>query len=215
MFNFCLNYFFNVTQAYFITVVRVLYDDLFSWLDQHTCIVLALAISLNFMIIISVQLLKHCISNSERHRTRRSGVLWGFSGFFGFFWFEKIVFSDFHGIYRYWRNIESSLERRKFLCYFVESMFLRELVKVPDVLCEMLEWLIYEVKWPILADRFFLTCHFDDRWKKLPHFNARCHLIETSSLLVRTGLRKLSAKDKRVGVAFFSIAVLYAVNSNK
>lgn len=40
-------------------------------------------------------------------------------------------------------------------------MFSRELVKVPDVLDEMLEWLIYEEKSPILADRFLLTCQVD------------------------------------------------------
>ena len=33
----------------------------------------------------SVQLRKHCISKAERHRARRSG-------FFGFIWFENIVF---------------------------------------------------------------------------------------------------------------------------
>jgi len=63
--------------------------------------------------------------------------------------------------YRYGLYVEASLVRRKFLCYFVESMFLRELVKVPDVLDELLEWLIYEVKSPNLADRFLLTCQFD------------------------------------------------------
>ena len=33
----------------------------------------------------SVQLRKHCISKAERHRARRSG-------FFGFVWFENILF---------------------------------------------------------------------------------------------------------------------------
>ena len=36
----------------------------------------------------SMQLRKHCISKAERHRARRSG-------FFGFVWFENIVFGRF------------------------------------------------------------------------------------------------------------------------
>ena len=36
----------------------------------------------------SVQLRKHCISKAERYRARRSG-------FFGFVWFENIVFGRF------------------------------------------------------------------------------------------------------------------------
>ena len=40
-----------------------------------------------YFILESVQLRKHCISKAERHRARRSA-------FFGFFWFENIVFSD-------------------------------------------------------------------------------------------------------------------------
>ena len=39
----------------------------------------------NIIILESVQLRKHYISKAERHRARRSG-------FFGFVWFENIVF---------------------------------------------------------------------------------------------------------------------------
>ena len=50
--------------------------------------VFSLASSERYLKLESVQLRKHCISKAERHRARRSE-------FFGFVWFENIVFGRF------------------------------------------------------------------------------------------------------------------------
>jgi len=95
-----------------------------------------------------------------------------------------------------------------YLCICEIYVFLRELGDVPDVLSVIVEeWIIYDIKLPILADSLLLTCYLNDSRNTLCNSPALCHLIATNSLLVRTGLRKLSARDKQVDIAFFVVGL--------